>query len=103
MNKKLFEYAFETMLQSGGDGNTVVLLKKQSVEDVAKEFEDWAKEKWGAVEKWTTPDGILFCDRQESIHFVQWKNFDKFQKNDSHKCPLTYAEYLFSDNIIITW
>lgn len=103
VNKTLFEYAFDSMLQSGGDGDTLVLLKQQLVENVAKEFEEWAKEKWSTVEKKVTDSGILFYDMQESIHFMQWKDFDKFQKNDGYQCPLTYGDYLFTDNIIITW
>ena len=103
MNKKLFEYAFDSMSQSGGDGDTLVLLKQQLVENVANEFEEWAKEKWPTAKRSVTSDGVLFHDMQEGIYFMQWKDFDKYQRNDGQQVPLSREDYMFNDNIIITW
>jgi len=103
MNQKLFEYAFHSMLESGGDGNTLVLLKQQLVENVANEFADWAKKNWGTCEKKTTSDGVMFYDMQECVHFMQWKDFGKYQRNDGGDAPLSRGDYMFTDNIIITW
>lgn len=102
-NEKMFDYAFNSMSVSGGDGNTLILLKQQIVENVAAEFEDWAKEKWPSVEKKMTNGGILFYEEQESILFTQWKDFDKYQRSDEHQIPLGRGDYLCIDNIIVTW
>ena len=103
MNTRLFEYAFESMCASGGDGDTKVILKQQLVENVANEFEEWAKEKWPTMKKNVTADGVVFYDMQESVQFVQWKEFGKYQRDDKSQAPLLRGDYMFTDNIIITW
>lgn len=102
-NEKLFEYAVHSMRESGGDGDTTVLLKQQLVEDVAKEFEEWAKTNWSTVEKKVTASGVLFSEEQEGVYFIQWENFREYQKNEGREVPLSRGDYLFTDNIIITW
>lgn len=80
-NIKLFEYIYESVLESGGDGDVAVVFTAQNHRVVADEFEKFLKTKpFGCWQRTNQEDGdVVFYDQQESFvfsnhdHFCYWR------------------------------
>ena len=77
LNAKLFEYIYDIIISSGGDGDAMVGFMYQDYKAVALEFEKFLKTKLG---HWTTTineDSVVFHDNQEYFVFTNKETFNK--------------------------
>jgi len=69
-NRKLFDWAFQVIVEEGGDGDCVIGFKAQDYREVAKEFRNYFPSSW---KMWDRKDSIVFHDNQEYMALTTYE------------------------------
>ena len=75
-NTKMFEYVYEQVVASGGDGDAFIILRMQDIKRVASEFFDFAESKFKGHTLVEHDGNFIVSCNQEYWLFTKNENID---------------------------